>query len=501
MPVVNGQAVDEAVTNPAFLDAQVDDTAAGKITLANTDPASGTAVTNSQAEHNSAASFMGKSINSAYNDAPVWVDTNAGIPSDKLFARSEALTKKFNPSAAIGHVHDGNAGQGPQIQAGALAGVRLKGSFIRATDLTAANGLSTNVTGVMGGKTESTGDSVKGVVTNANNRVIIRQATGANVGDEVIDTYGNEVYGRITYSAPNWILSYYVNLSGVETAYSLPSTDIQWFYQELFNPIVDSPVYSEIATVPSENATSDVLDATASTAGKVLLSNSAPPSVGASNAQGSSTRVARQDHAHQGVHSIAKSGSSQLVGDVTLSAGSNVTLTQTLNDIEISSLGGVGMQEIPAGPVNGVNTTFGPLSQTPSSEDSVLVFVDYVVVDKAGWSLVGSSIVFGGAYIPQTGQSVYVYYLTTGIPATPPAPTGTVHVEYHTISAGEATAKQFNLADSPADPTLALVDIIGGTSQQYSLDFTIAGAVFNWSGLGLDGTLAAGDVVRLWYIT
>lgn len=36
MPVVDGQAVNAAVTNPAFLDAQVDDTALGVITLANT---------------------------------------------------------------------------------------------------------------------------------------------------------------------------------------------------------------------------------------------------------------------------------------------------------------------------------------------------------------------------------------------------------------------------------------------------------------------------------
>lgn len=43
-----------------------------------------------------------------------------------------------------------------------------------------------------------------------------------------------------------------------------------------------------------------------------------------------------------GVKSISKSGSTQLTGDITLSEGSNVTLTQTGNNIQIASTGGGG---------------------------------------------------------------------------------------------------------------------------------------------------------------
>ena len=42
----------------------------------------------------------------------------------------------------------------------------------------------------------------------------------------------------------------------------------------------------------------------------------------------------------QGVTTIAKSGSTQLSGDVTLSEGTNITLTQLANDIEIAAAGG-----------------------------------------------------------------------------------------------------------------------------------------------------------------
>ncbi len=44
----------------------------------------------------------------------------------------------------------------------------------------------------------------------------------------------------------------------------------------------------------------------------------------------------------QGVKSISKSGSPKLKGDVTLSEGSNITLNQTGNNIEIIATGGSG---------------------------------------------------------------------------------------------------------------------------------------------------------------
>lgn len=80
------------------------------------------------------------------------------------------------------------------------------------------------------------------------------------------------------------------------------------------------------------------------------------------------------------------------------------------------------------------------------------------------------------------------------------ASSGAENVEYHSISSGEASAKQFTLAATPLTGSKVLVDIIGGVSQQYSVDFTISGNVFNWSGLGLDGLLTTGDVVRLHYM-
>lgn len=77
----------------------------------------------------------------------------------------------------------------------------------------------------------------------------------------------------------------------------------------------------------------------------------------------------------------------------------------------------------------------------------------------------------------------------------------TENVEYHTVTSGEETAKQFTLSNTPTVGGNTLVDIITGGPQQLTVDFTITGNVFDWNGLGLDGILTAGDVVRLHYLS
>jgi len=265
-PVLDGQAVNAANTNPAFLDAQQDDTALGKITLANTETASGASVTNAQQEHNSAASFMGKALNAAKDALPSWTNTDVGTSGDTLKARAEALTAEFNHVS--GHKHTGAAGEAPKIEAQDLASVRLKGSFVQATDLSAVSGSSVVVTTELAGRTASTGDTVKGVVVlTPNNRVIVRHPTSQ---DAFEDGAGNQVYGRLTEASGVWTLSFYVDLAGVETAYSFSSsTGIRWYFQQLYNPITDAPIYSDLASIPSDNATQDIVDATASQRGLV----------------------------------------------------------------------------------------------------------------------------------------------------------------------------------------------------------------------------------------
>lgn len=336
--VLDGQAVSASVTNPAFLDANGDDTGVGKITLANTDPVSGATVDSLQKEHNSAASFMGKTLNSAKDDLPAWATSVVGTGSDSLFDRADALTERFD--ATTGHSHDGTAGEGPKILAVNLNAVPLRGFVLQGADIIGVTGSSSDVSSSFSGKTPGGSAFVEGVVTAApENKVIVRQASGVDEDTEFHDAFGNHVYARLTEAVGVWTLSYYSSIAGVETPYSFAvASDVRYYYQEIFNPLGgNAPVYSEFAAIPSDNATADILTATTTLQGKVQLATTAQPVGSSSSAGTANASVANENHTHAGVHSVAKSGDTPLLGDVTLTGSNGTTLTQVGQNIDISS--------------------------------------------------------------------------------------------------------------------------------------------------------------------
>lgn len=270
--VAPGSPVSAANTNQAFLDANGDDVALGKIGFANTDPVSGDAVENIQRESNSVASFIGKALNSIKNALPNWAASQVGTSGDSLKARGDALSAKFHN--AFGHSHSGAEGDGAQISGETILNVPLRGEFVEAIDVE-ANGSSTDVSIQFEGATPSSDPNTKGVVVNAPyNREILRQADGPNEGDQIIDEDGDVVYGRLTELEGVWTLSYFVDKEGVETAFTFEDpTAVRWYYQQLFEPLVDLPVYNPLAVVPSDNASADIPDATATQRGLVSIFN------------------------------------------------------------------------------------------------------------------------------------------------------------------------------------------------------------------------------------
>lgn len=104
--------------------------------------------------------------------------------------------------------------------------------------------------------------------------------------------------------------------------------------------------------------------------GKPNLTSTAAQSITTTNAAGSATDAARSDHTHKGVSSVAKNGSTALYGDVTLSAGSNVTLTQVGNDISIAATGGGGgsgtVTDVSVVSANGFAGTVANSTTTPA---------------------------------------------------------------------------------------------------------------------------------------
>lgn len=118
------------------------------------------------------------------------------------------------------------------------------------------------------------------------------------------------------------------------------------FAQVAYSEVSGTPtIPSAAGTVTAETSYGNASNAGAAatfskgdhTHGTPSLSMNSPVAVAGTATAGSGTAPSKDDHAHVGVHSVAKSGSSALVGDVTLSQGTNVTLTQSGNDISIAA--------------------------------------------------------------------------------------------------------------------------------------------------------------------
>lgn len=403
MGVFDGQPVSAAITNPAFLDANADDVALGVIGFQNTTNVnSGPFVNNIQRAANTLFTTTGATESVA--------GTVYGAPASTILngdSHQSALTKlanKFHPST--GHKHTGAAGDAPNISALDLSNVPLQGKLKQGTDLIGIAGSSTDVSATMGGETSSAGPTSTGVVTTfPDNKVALLYSTGSNAFDEIVDSSGNQVFGRLSYAASVWTLSFFSIIGVTETAYTIPSSiNIRWFYQKLYNPMAAGwPVYSEILSIPSENVTADVIIANTAAYGKVILNNGTSTSVGTVNDKGTTNaNVANSDHIHQGVHSVQSDVLGQLYGDVTFSGtGGTVTTTsgQTIT-IDSPALASTTPAEIAATGAIGVGTTSARADHVHKGMHS-LAFSGALYGDV---TLTGS----GGTTLSQVSQNIDV---------------------------------------------------------------------------------------------
>ena len=125
------------------------------------------------------------------------------------------------------------------------------------------------------------------------------------------------------------------------------------------------------------------------THGSPSLGTATPQDVGSAGAAGSGSTPSKNDHAHKGVHSLAKSGGTALYGDVTIAEGANITITPSGNDLQISSIAtgsssGAGQVQDVARWVSDGGTTF----ELPDvAEYLVDVFDNGSLVDPLTYSL------------------------------------------------------------------------------------------------------------------
>jgi C1q domain len=270
-----GSPVSSTNTNNSLLAKNGDDTAVGKITLANTDPLSGVQVDSIQKSINELDSFTGAPANGTQNQLPGWTNNDVGSSTNNLKQRADALTERFNN--VTGHNHSGLSGDAPPIPSQNVTYVPLVARIIQATDIpTLTNGSSSvDVSALMTGNTPSTGDAVKGWPVNTPyNKVLLREADGTLITHGGGGPNAEEIYGRLTESSGTWTITFYfIHYStGVETATTMPATytNAKWYSQILINPITDTGyTYDSGLFVPSTDAVADIPDATPTQSGKV----------------------------------------------------------------------------------------------------------------------------------------------------------------------------------------------------------------------------------------
>ncbi len=246
MGVSPGSPVSAANTNPAFLDANADDTAVGKISLANTLTESGDEVVNTQAAINAAIIATGAletdfAVGVTYTGAPA----STVIDGQNHLQSIVRLAQKFDPST--GHSHSGSPGDGPAIDANALNNFNHWFVEYQKVDILNASGINVDVSSYFSGKIPGGNPTGVGVITDLPyNRV---ELGGKFVKDLFFDTQGSRIFGRLTaasgMSGYEWTLTFrsLSTFDGSEGDYIFPLADITLYYQEVFTQLTRPTIY------------------------------------------------------------------------------------------------------------------------------------------------------------------------------------------------------------------------------------------------------------------
>lgn len=150
----------------------------------------------------------------------------------------------------------------------------------------------------------------------------------------------------------------------------------------------------------------------------ITLATTSPSDIGSSASIGSSTEAAKADHVHRGVLSVAKNGSSSLYGAVTLSGGTNITLTQSGQDISIANNPVAGAYTINAGAPQLINnntpTTVVYASVSFETTSMMNTGTGILTVPETGYYQVNANHYYNATTSTSTDVQVYIEKSTGG---------------------------------------------------------------------------------------
>lgn len=253
MSISDGQPVNAAASNAAFMSRTVDTSTVGKVALQ--ESGSG-AIGDIQKLTNAIMSDIGRAteVDATSKD---YSSNNIVSNGDDRKVAIGKLDAEFD--STTGHNHDGSAGSGGNISAADLIDVNNFFAEYQSVNFNSAAGLNDDVSSLFLGKTPGGNSSQAGVVTATPNNLvhIVDQSTLTFIED----AGGQRVYGRLTESAGIWTLTYYTNEAGTETAHSLASTNIKIIYLEVFTQETRPTFTSSPMEFGTLDVTADVIDA------------------------------------------------------------------------------------------------------------------------------------------------------------------------------------------------------------------------------------------------
>jgi len=137
------------------------------------------------------------------------------------------------------------------------------------------------------------------------------------------------------------------------------------------------------------------------------VSVSPPADVGAVAQSGIQPEVARTDHVHRGLHSVAASGQPPIFGDAVLAPGTNVTLTQDGQTITVETAGAGALSDEPPADVG--ETAEPGTAEAAARGDHAHQGLHSLAVDGQP-ALVGDALLAPGANVTltQDGQTITV---------------------------------------------------------------------------------------------
>lgn len=261
MSISDGQPVNAAVSNAAWMSRLVDTSTIGKVDLlevSTTDLLDLQRIINEILDQNGLSNEVATDAN-----AKVYSSNNVGTNGDNQKVFIGKLDGEFD--VVTGHDHDGVNSK--QVDAANLVNINLFSAEYQSTTFDTASGTSDDVSASFGGKVGGGDATTEGVITTVPSNYI--DLVEKDSFREIEDSSGRRIFGRLTEAASVFTLTYFVNIAGTETSTSLVSQDIAILFREVFDQNNRPTIGANVGVFDTLAAVEDLPDATASVRGVV----------------------------------------------------------------------------------------------------------------------------------------------------------------------------------------------------------------------------------------